>query len=158
MVKMKVGSNPRTIRGGSKWPGRRSATHANSSSTPTAPTRSHRRFAWRTNSLRQSVAGWRSRSVPTIWRAQDVRSHAPIGMDIAAGEYGYTAWYFRRMIDAGAVTVLQADATRCGGITGFMDVAAFAGQPISFVIALRAKYAFARLLRSATGHSYGVFS
>ncbi len=53
-----------------------------------------------------------------------VRSHAPIGIDIAAGEYGYTAWYFRRMIDAGAVTILQADATRCGGISGFLDVAA----------------------------------
>ena len=24
----------------------------------------------------------------------------PLGMDIAAGEYGYTAWYFERMIDA----------------------------------------------------------
>ena len=53
-----------------------------------------------------------------------VRSRAPRGMDIAAGEYGYTAWYFRRMIDAQAVTVLQADATRCGGISGFLDVAA----------------------------------
>jgi L-alanine-DL-glutamate epimerase-like enolase superfamily enzyme len=27
------------------------------------------------------------------------------------------------MLDAGAVDVLQADATRCGGITGFMAVA-----------------------------------
>jgi L-alanine-DL-glutamate epimerase-like enolase superfamily enzyme len=53
-----------------------------------------------------------------------IRSRAPIGMDIAAGEYGYTAWYFRRMIDAQAVTILQADATRCGGISGFLDVAA----------------------------------
>jgi L-alanine-DL-glutamate epimerase-like enolase superfamily enzyme len=53
-----------------------------------------------------------------------VRCRVPIGLDIAAGEYGYTAWYFKRMIDAEAVTVLQADATRCGGITGFMNVAA----------------------------------
>jgi L-alanine-DL-glutamate epimerase-like enolase superfamily enzyme len=44
-------------------------------------------------------------------------------MDVAAGEYGYTAWYFRQMLDAQAVTVLQADATRCGGISGFLDVA-----------------------------------
>ena len=28
------------------------------------------------------------------------------------------------MIDTQAVTVLQADATRCGGISGFLDVAA----------------------------------
>jgi L-alanine-DL-glutamate epimerase-like enolase superfamily enzyme len=52
-----------------------------------------------------------------------IRARAPMGMDIAAGEYGYTAWYFRRMIDAQAVTILQADATRCGGISGFLDVA-----------------------------------
>jgi L-alanine-DL-glutamate epimerase-like enolase superfamily enzyme len=45
-------------------------------------------------------------------------------MDIAAGEYGYDVGYFRHMLDAGAVDVLQADATRCGGITGFLQVAA----------------------------------
>ncbi len=28
------------------------------------------------------------------------------------------------MLDAGAVDVLQADATRCGGITGFLQAAA----------------------------------
>ncbi|HEX6315704.1 MAG TPA: enolase C-terminal domain-like protein, partial [Gemmatimonadaceae bacterium] len=45
-----------------------------------------------------------------------IRERAPAGMEIAAGEYGYTMAYFRRMLDAGAVDVLQADATRCGGI------------------------------------------
>lgn len=53
-----------------------------------------------------------------------VRQRAPVGMDIAAGEYGYSAWYFRSMLDAEAVTVLQADCTRCGGISGFLDAAA----------------------------------
>ncbi len=53
-----------------------------------------------------------------------VRQRAPLGMDIAAGEYGYSAWYFRAMLDAQAVTVLQADCTRCGGISGFLDAAA----------------------------------
>ena len=52
-----------------------------------------------------------------------VRARAPLGLDIAAGEYGYTAWYFKRMLDAQAVTVLQADATRCGGISGFLNAA-----------------------------------
>lgn len=64
----------------------------------------------------------------------EVRSRAPIGMDIAAGEYGYTAWYFERMLAAKAVTVLQADATRCGGISGFLDVASLcwaANVPLS---------------------------
>jgi L-alanine-DL-glutamate epimerase-like enolase superfamily enzyme len=45
-------------------------------------------------------------------------------MNIAAGEYGYDLYYFRRMLDAEAVDVLQADATRCAGITGFLRVSA----------------------------------
>jgi L-alanine-DL-glutamate epimerase-like enolase superfamily enzyme len=53
-----------------------------------------------------------------------MRDRAPVGMDIAAGEYGDTSGYFRRMLEAGAVDCLQADATRCGGYTGFLKVAA----------------------------------
>jgi len=53
-----------------------------------------------------------------------LRDRAPAEMDIAAGEYGYDLRYFRRMTDAGAVDVLQADATRCAGITGFLRVGA----------------------------------
>jgi L-alanine-DL-glutamate epimerase-like enolase superfamily enzyme len=50
-----------------------------------------------------------------------LRDRAPAGMNIAAGEYGYDIFYFRRMLAAGAVDVLQADATRCAGITGFLQ-------------------------------------
>lgn len=53
-----------------------------------------------------------------------VRDSAPGGMDIAAGEYGYHLPYFRNMLDAGAVDVLQADASRCAGITEFLRVGA----------------------------------
>jgi L-alanine-DL-glutamate epimerase-like enolase superfamily enzyme len=53
-----------------------------------------------------------------------VREHAPAMMEIAAGEYGYDIFYFRRMLDAKAVDVLQADVTRCGGITSLMEIAA----------------------------------
>lgn len=53
-----------------------------------------------------------------------IRDRAPVGMDIAAGEYGYDANYFRHLLEAGAVDVLQADATRCAGITGFMQAGA----------------------------------
>jgi L-alanine-DL-glutamate epimerase-like enolase superfamily enzyme len=63
-----------------------------------------------------------------------VRDRAPPPMDVAAGEYGYDAFYFRRMCEAGAVDVLQADATRCLGITGFLRAAALAdafGLPVS---------------------------
>lgn len=53
-----------------------------------------------------------------------VRRRAPAGMDIAAGEYGYTLDYFERMLSALAVDCQQADLTRCGGVTGFLRVAA----------------------------------
>ena len=53
-----------------------------------------------------------------------LRDRAPAGMEIAAGEYGYDLCYFRRMLEAEAVDVLQADATRCAGITGFLQTAA----------------------------------
>jgi L-alanine-DL-glutamate epimerase-like enolase superfamily enzyme len=53
-----------------------------------------------------------------------VRKRAPAGMDIAAGEYGYTPDYFRRMLAAEAVDVQQADASRCLGITGFLQAGA----------------------------------
>ncbi len=55
-----------------------------------------------------------------------VRDRAPAGMEVAAGEYGYDAFYFRRMLQAGAVDVLQADGTRCLGVTGFLQAAALA--------------------------------
>lgn len=55
-----------------------------------------------------------------------IRDSGPAGMDIAAGEYGFSAMYLQRMIEAEAVDVIQADATRCGGVTGFMDAAALA--------------------------------
>lgn len=53
-----------------------------------------------------------------------LRDRAPPGMAISAGEYGYDPPCFRRMLEAQAVDILQADATRCGGITGFLGVAA----------------------------------
>ncbi len=46
--------------------------------------------------------------------------------DVAAGEYGYDLAYFGRMTDAGAVDCLQAEVTRCGGITDWLRVAAVA--------------------------------
>lgn len=51
---------------------------------------------------------------------------APAGMAIAAGEYGYVVYDFRRLLESRAVDVLQADATRCGGITGFLKASALA--------------------------------
>jgi L-alanine-DL-glutamate epimerase-like enolase superfamily enzyme len=61
-----------------------------------------------------------------------IRQHAPIA--IAAGEYGYNAYDFRNVLEARAVDILQADATRCLGITGCLQAAALAysyGVPFS---------------------------
>ncbi len=55
-----------------------------------------------------------------------LRDRAPAGMAITAGEYGYTLPYFQKMLGAGAVDIIQADASRCGGITGFLAVAKLA--------------------------------
>jgi L-alanine-DL-glutamate epimerase-like enolase superfamily enzyme len=63
-----------------------------------------------------------------------VRDHAPDQMEIAAGEYGYDPFYFRRMLESEAVDILQLDATRCKGFTGFLQGCAIAttfGRPIS---------------------------
>jgi len=57
---------------------------------------------------------------------QLMRQRAPACMEMAAGEYGYEIDYYRRMLNAGAVDVVQADITRCGGVTGFLEVAALA--------------------------------
>ena len=53
-----------------------------------------------------------------------IRDRAPAGMAITAGEYGYDLPYFERMLGAGAVDVLQADVTRCAGITELLRVGA----------------------------------
>jgi L-alanine-DL-glutamate epimerase-like enolase superfamily enzyme len=51
-----------------------------------------------------------------------IRERGPAGVPVAAGEYGYDAGYFRRMLEAGAVDVLQADVTRCAGVTELLRV------------------------------------
>jgi L-alanine-DL-glutamate epimerase-like enolase superfamily enzyme len=53
-----------------------------------------------------------------------MRERAPKQMDVAAGEYIYTGDDARRMLQADAVDVLQADVTRCGGISGFLHIGA----------------------------------
>jgi len=48
--------------------------------------------------------------------------HAPPSMNIAAGEYCYVLDDARILIETGSVDVLQADVTRCGGITNFLKI------------------------------------
>jgi L-alanine-DL-glutamate epimerase-like enolase superfamily enzyme len=55
-----------------------------------------------------------------------LRDRAPAGLEIAAGEYAYVPADFRNLIANGCVDCLQADVTRCGGITGFLRAGALA--------------------------------
>lgn len=49
-----------------------------------------------------------------------LRDRGPAGMEIAAGEYAYNDDDFRLLLESGVVDILQADATRCLGLTGFL--------------------------------------
>ena len=51
-----------------------------------------------------------------------LRALMPPGVEIAAGEYAYTPADFRDLV--GCVDCLQADASRCGGITGLLAASA----------------------------------
>jgi L-alanine-DL-glutamate epimerase-like enolase superfamily enzyme len=53
-----------------------------------------------------------------------VRDNAPAGLEIAAGEYAYVPADFRNLV--GSVDCLQADVTRCGGITGLLSASGLA--------------------------------
>lgn len=51
-----------------------------------------------------------------------IRDRGPAGLSIAAGEYSWNLFYSNGLIEAGAVDVLQADVTRCSGITDLLRV------------------------------------
>lgn len=73
-------------------------------------------------------------SADHLQEMQFVRGGVPAGMRIAAGEYGYNSFYFRHMLEAQAVDVLQIDGTRAHGFTGFLAAAAIGqsyGIPLS---------------------------
>ncbi|MFE9173802.1 enolase C-terminal domain-like protein [Streptomyces kebangsaanensis] len=55
-----------------------------------------------------------------------LRNNGPARLEIAAGEYAYTLRDAVNLVDADAVDCLQADVTRCGGITGVLQVAGLA--------------------------------
>jgi L-alanine-DL-glutamate epimerase-like enolase superfamily enzyme len=78
-------------------------------------------LAWAHRFGRQGV-DWLEEPVPSDdWRGlAQVRREGPAGVEIAAGEYGWTLFDFDLLLEAGAVDVLQPDVTRCGGYTTFL--------------------------------------
>lgn len=103
-------------------PARPSARRRSSSSMPTGPTVANRPFG----SRRIYGVTWFEEPVSSddLEGLRLLRDRAPAGMEITAGEYGYDLVYFRRMLEAGAVDVLQPDATRCAGVIEFLRVSA----------------------------------
>lgn len=65
-----------------------------------------------------------SDDLPGLRQVRDAIGASGQAMDVAAGEYAYTPDDFRRFVEHRAVDVLQADLTRCGGVTGFLQAAA----------------------------------
>lgn len=55
-----------------------------------------------------------------------LREQGPGRLEIAAGEYAYTTQDFTNLVEGPAVDCLQADVTRCGGITGVLETAGLA--------------------------------
>jgi len=85
--------------------------------------------------LADAGAGWLEEPFPPyadrLWRA--AASLAAPHLPLAAGENCYTRYEFQRLLDLGAVSVLQPDLSRCGGITEAVRIAALAagaGLPV----------------------------
>ena len=80
-------------------------------------------------------AGWLEEPFPPYldraWRTAGALT-APF-LPLAAGENCYTRYDFQRLLDLGAVSVVQPDLSRCGGITEGLRIAALAagaGLPV----------------------------
>jgi len=76
--------------------------------------------------LTEAGAGWLEEPFPPYqdrrWRAAAKIATVPL----AGGENCYTRYDFQRLLDAGCVSVVQPDLSRCGGITEALRVAALA--------------------------------
>jgi D-galactarolactone cycloisomerase len=83
--------------------------------------------------LVQAQVGWLEEPFPP-YRDREYRAAAALAqVPLAAGENCYTRYEFGRVIEQGAVSVLQPDLSRCGGITEAVRIAALAsaaGLPV----------------------------
>jgi L-alanine-DL-glutamate epimerase-like enolase superfamily enzyme len=125
LVKMKVGSHP------DKDPGRVKAAKQAIGNRATlfvdanGAYRVQQALEFANEFVEQGV-GWFEEPVSSddLTGLRATRQRAPAGMEIAAGEYAYTVDYVREMLEARAIDVQQADMTRCGGVTAFLQIAA----------------------------------
>jgi L-alanine-DL-glutamate epimerase-like enolase superfamily enzyme len=67
-----------------------------------------------------------------VWPPEDFATLAEVrnqgGLGVAAGENACTAYQFRQMMDAGAVSYAQPSVTKVGGITEFLKVTRLADE------------------------------
>jgi D-galactarolactone cycloisomerase len=76
--------------------------------------------------LTEAGASWLEEPFPPYKDGQWQQAAGIARLPLAAGENCHTRYEFRRLIDAGAVSVIQPDLSRCGGITEALRVAALA--------------------------------
>ena len=153
-VKMKRRRATRTrTRRGSTRCARRSATRPTCMSTPTARCARKQALAWAERFRGEWGVSWFEEPVTSddLEGLRLLRDRGPAGLDVAAGEYGYVLADFRNLLDAGAVDCLQADVTRCGGITGCCTSAGCA-TPARSTSRRTARRAVGPRLHRACGH------
>jgi L-alanine-DL-glutamate epimerase-like enolase superfamily enzyme len=83
---------------------------------------------WAHRLRREWGVSWFEEPVPSsdFEGLRSVREEGPAGLDVAAGEYAYVLADFRNLLEARAVDCLQADVTRCGGVTGLLQAGGLA--------------------------------
>jgi L-alanine-DL-glutamate epimerase-like enolase superfamily enzyme len=127
MVKMKVGREP--DKDAERVRGVREALPPSTHLFVDANGAYHRRQALAmAHAFAESDVSWYEEPVSSddLEGLRWLRDRCPVGMAIAAGEYGYEPRYFRRMLEAQSVDFIMPDVTRCGGITGYLEIAALA--------------------------------
>jgi L-alanine-DL-glutamate epimerase-like enolase superfamily enzyme len=81
--------------------------------------------AWAERYAREWGASWLEEPVSSadFEGLRLVREQGPAGLEVAAGEYVYVERDALNLLEAHAVDCLQLDVTRCGGISGFLELA-----------------------------------
>ena len=79
------------------------------------------------HAFREHGVIWFEEPVSSDYPEQMARVRAAALADVAAGEYVWRPSDAAALVEAGAVDCLQLDVTRCGGYSGWLEAAAYAG-------------------------------